>query len=327
MLKVITEKSAKKSARIGPRATYGASMYESLKNGAGYMLLSADLAKSSGLDRVSKEYPDNFINCGIAEQNMVAFASGLVREGHVVFASSFAPFLTMRAIEHVRINLGYMGEPVVLVGLGSGFSLTTLGNSHYGLEDIAMMRSIPGIQILAPADAGSIPKVISAAADSKKPTYIRLTGIPGSPPVYLDDYDFRLGSLRPLEKFGRDVAIIATGSVLAQCKAVSLKLLDDGIKSSVFDCHTLSPIDKPAITKIFNDYSYIFTVEEHFLVGGLFSILAELKAQGGYSANLKGIGLRHQWLCAGSYEFMQRDNGLDVLGIHDQITEALKLEK
>ena len=124
---MINERTAKLASRMGPRAYYGASMLNAVVSGSDFLLLSGDLGRSSGLDRLRNEHPDHFINCGIAEQNMVGFAAGLAREGFTIFASSFAPFISMRACEQVRMNLGYMREPVNLVALGSGLAMGFLG--------------------------------------------------------------------------------------------------------------------------------------------------------------------------------------------------------
>ena len=133
---------------------------EIAKTNKNLMVLSADLGRSSGLDRFKKEYPEKYLSVGISEQNLIGVSVGLAKEGYKVFVTSFAPFLSMRAIEHVRMNLGYMKLPVNLVALGSGISMGFLGNSHYGLEDISIMRSIPNINISSPADGLELKKFL-----------------------------------------------------------------------------------------------------------------------------------------------------------------------
>lgn len=151
-------KTAQSYSRFGPRALFGQFMLELAKTNKKLMVLSADLGRSSGLDRFKKEFPEKYLSVGISEQNLIGVSAGLAKEGYKVFVTSFAPFLSMRAVEHVRMNLGYMKLPVNLVALGSGISMGFLGNSHYGLEDISIMRSIPNINISSPADGLELKK-------------------------------------------------------------------------------------------------------------------------------------------------------------------------
>ena len=186
----ITGKENKQWSRLGSRATYGQAILMLAEKLHNLMVLSADLGNSSGLDRFKATYPDKFLNIGIAEQNMIGVAAGLAKEGSVVFASSFAPFITMRAAEQVRMNMGYMDLNIKTVAIGSGVSMSFLGNSHFGLEDAAIMRSIPNMTVVSPADCAEIVKTVFAAAVYPHPMYIRLTGAVGFPVVYEDDYDF-----------------------------------------------------------------------------------------------------------------------------------------
>jgi len=310
----INSKSAKSFARIGPRATYGAAMYSAIKNDQDYLLLSADLGKASGLDRLSKEFPEKFINCGIAEQSMVAFASGLAREGFTVFASSFAPFLSMRASEHVRMNLGYMEEPVTLVALGSGLSLGYLGNSHFGIEDVSVMRSIPNMTILCPADAGSIPKFIQACATYQRPVYLRLTGAVGSQISYLEDYSLEIGKINLAYSTGDEIAIIASGSSVGQSIKAAQELKNIfGI--TVYDCHTIKPIDEDKIVEIFNCFKNIISVEEHTIIGGLFSSISEIKSNRNLPGKIHALGILDEWVETGDYEYMLKMQKLDYNSI------------
>ena len=139
-------------SKMGPRAMFGQFLLDIAKKNKDLMVVSADLGRSSGLDRFKKAFPEKYLSVGICEQNLIGVASGLAREGYKVFVTSFAPFLSMRASEQVRMNLGYMKHPVNIVALGSGLSMGFLGNSHFGLEDVAIMRTIPGLKIFAPAD-------------------------------------------------------------------------------------------------------------------------------------------------------------------------------
>jgi len=183
---------AQSYSRFGPRALFGQFMLELAQTNKKLMVLSADLGRSSGLDRFKKEFPEKYLSVGISEQNLIGVSAGLAKEGYKVFVTSFAPFLSMRAVEHVRMNLGYMKLPVNLVALGSGISMGFLGNSHYGLEDISIMRSIPNINISSPADGLELKKILYDYSNNDRgPSYIRLTGIPGSPYVYEKNYKYK----------------------------------------------------------------------------------------------------------------------------------------
>ena len=190
----INNKNVRQWSRLGPRAMFGQFMLEVGEKFENLMVLSADLGRSSGLDRFKKKFPKKYLSVGISEQNLIGVAAGLAKEGYKVFVTSFAPFLSMRASEQIRMNLGYMKLPVNLVALGSGVSMGYLGNSHFGLEDIAIMRTIPGLKISCPADPGEMRKMIFDYLSKKHgPSYIRLTGVPGSPYVYDEEYSYKFG--------------------------------------------------------------------------------------------------------------------------------------
>jgi transketolase len=241
-------------------------------------MVTGDLGDSSGLARFKNMFPDRFINVGIAEQNMIGVAAGLAKEGYNVFATSFGPFITLRSGEQVRMNLGYMELNVKAVAIGSGLSMAFLGNSHYGLEDAAVMRSIPNLTVVSPADCAEIVKVVHAAAEFDGPMYIRLTGAVGNPPVYTEEYDFEIGKSITLRK-GSDITIFATGSMVYESLEAA-KILDNlGISATVINTHTLKPFDYSAIDIAISSSKIIVTVEEHSIIGGLGSIVAEYKAQ------------------------------------------------
>lgn len=323
----IDQKVAKSLARMGPRAAYGSLMYQFIKDGADFLTMSADLGRSSGLERVRKEFPSRFLNVGIAEQSMVAVAAGLAREGATIFASSFAPFISMRASEHVRVNLSYMKEPVKLIGLGSGFSLGFLGNTHYGLEDCSVMNALPNMTILCPADAASVGKAVLAAAEIEGPAYVRLTGEAGGSHVYAYDYDFVIGKVNKVREHGEDVAIVSNGAVLSECVQASEQLLELGVGSDVFDCHTLKPLDRDGLSDLFLRYPLVLSVEEHFLAGGLFSVLAQLKASFDLPGCLRGLGADDEWVSPGERQFVLHQTGLDAAGIVQKVLTLLGKEE
>ena len=242
------------------------------------MMVTGDLGDSSGLARFQNTFPDRFINVGIAEQNMIGVAAGLAKEGYNVFATSFSPFITLRSGEQVRMNLGYMELNVKAVAIGSGLSMAFLGNSHYGIEDVAVMRSIPNMTIVCPADCSEIVKVVNAASEFKGPMYIRLTGAVGNPPVYTEDYDFTIGKSITV-KDGKDITIIANGSMVYESLQASKILDDKGISSKVINMHTIKPLNTEELEKVISTSKVIVSVEEHSVIGGLGSAIAEHKSK------------------------------------------------
>jgi transketolase len=273
----INKINAKTWSRMGSRATYGQALLALAEVDKELLVLSSDLGSSSGLSRFETAFPERFLNVGIAEQNMIGIASGLAKEGFTVFASSFAPFISMRASEQIRMNLGYMDLNVKAVAIGSGVSMAFLGNSHYGIEDASIMRSIPNLTVVSPADCVEIIKVIHAAAKFDGPMYIRLTGAVNNPPVYFEDYEFEIGKAIKLKQ-GSDVSIIACGTMVYESLEASKILELNGISTSVINMHTLKPLDTKTIDECLDSTKLIVTVEEQTIIGGLGGAVAEYKS-------------------------------------------------
>ena len=301
---------------------YGQAILDLAENRPDLMVLSADLGNSSGLDRFSKSFPDQFVNVGIAEQNLVGVAAGLAKEGYTVFASSFAPFIAMRASEQVRMNLGYMQLNVKTVGIGSGVAMGFLGNSHFGIEDVAVMRAIPGMTVVTPADCGEIVKVINAAADHVGPMYIRLTGGPNNPIVYSEEYEFILGKAIQLRE-GSDIAIIANGSMVARSLSCADLLEREQVSVSVFNFHTIKPLDFDVLSIIATKHRKVVIVEEHSVVGGLGSAIAEHWIAYETPPQVRILGLPDYFGKTGEYEFLLERYGLTSSGIATSIREFL----
>ena len=301
---------------------YGQAILDLAENHSDIMVLSADLGNSSGLDRFSKSFPNQFINVGIAEQNLVGVAAGLAKEGYTVFASSFAPFIAMRASEQIRMNLGYMQLNVKTVGIGSGVVMGFLGNSHFGIEDAAVMRAIPGMTVVAPADCGEIVKVVYAAAAHRGPMYIRLTGGPNNPIVYREDYEYILGKAIQL-KDGSDIAIIANGSMVARSLAAAELLQNESVSAAVFNFHTIKPLDFDCLSQIASKYQKVVVVEEHSIVGGLGGAIAEHWITFKNPPQVRILGLPDYFGKSGDYEFLLERYGLTSSGIAESIRTLL----
>jgi transketolase len=320
----ITGKENKQWSRLGSRATYGQAILMLAEKLDNLMVLSADLGNSSGLDRFKATYPDKFLNIGIAEQNMIGVAAGLAKEGSVVFASSFAPFITMRAAEQVRMNMGYMDLNIKTVAIGSGVSMSFLGNSHFGLEDAAMMRSIPNMTVVSPADCAEIVKTVFAAAEYPHPMYIRLTGAVGFPVVYEDDYDFQIGKAVEI-KNGTDVSIVATGSMVYESLEAAKILQEVGISVSVLNMHTIKPIDTNALDNLIRKGKTIFTIEEHSITGGLGSSVAEYVSSIPNSPVVNRIGLPDEFVITAEYRYILEKYGLVGSHIANTIKEKITI--
>lgn len=318
----ITPTSARQWSRIGSRGMYGQAILDLAERRPDLMVLSADLGNSSGLDRFKKAYPEQFVNVGIAEQNLVGVAAGLAKEGFTVFASSFAPFIAMRASEQVRMNLGYMQLNVKTVGIGSGLVMGFLGNSHFGIEDGAVMRAIPGMTVVTPADCGEIVKVVNAAAEFNGPMYIRLTGGPNSPVVYSDEYEFEIGKAINLRE-GSDVAVIANGSMVARSIAAADTLSGEGISVAVYNFHTMKPLDTATLDTVSRNFRHVVVVEEHSVIGGLGSAVAEYWIGTGSPPQTRIHGLPDEFGKTADYEFLLTRYGLTAEGIAGEIRRLL----
>ena len=317
----ISRKNARMWSRMGPRATYGLVLLDLINRNDKIYALSGDLGGSSGLSRLMSEKREHYLNVGIAEQNLIGVSAGLAKEGLIPFASSFAPFITHRCEDQVRMNMGYMNLNIKTVGLGSGVSMSILGNSHYGLSDIAAMASIPGMTILSPCDCAELVMCIEAAAEYCGPVYIRMTGEPGMPCVYDEGFDFNIGKARALRE-GDDIVIVATGSMVYYSLKAAEILSEQGINASVIDMHTIKPIDGDIIDTQLSK-KLIVTVEEANVIGGLGSAVAEHLAIKKDKPPQLILGIKDIFPHAGSYQYMLEECGLTAEGITLQIENAM----
>ena len=295
-------------SRLGARATLGQAILEAAREWSDFYVLSADLAQSSGLGRFREEFPDRFINVGIAEQNLIGIAAGIAKDGTNVFATSFAPFITMRACEQVRMNMGYMQLNIKTIGLGSGLIMAQLGNSHYGIEDCAVMRAIPGMTVINPADGVEIVKTIEALCGYKNPVYLRLTGGPELPIVHDGDINFQIGKAIQVRK-GSDICTIAAGTMVYYAQIAAEILARKGIYATVIDMHTIKPLDVATIDEQM-DKKLIVTVEEASVIGGLGSAVAEHLAIKKNKPMQLILGIKDSFPHAGSYQYLLEQCGL-----------------
>jgi transketolase len=319
----INQSNARQWSRIGSRGVFGQAVLAMAEHYPNMMVISADLGNSSGLDRFKKTYPDQFLNIGIAEQNMIGVAAGMAKEGYNVFATSFSPFIAMRASEQVRMNLGYMGLNVKAVAIGSGVAMAFLGNSHYGIEDAAVMRSIPNITVVCPADCAEIFKTVEAAAKFEGPMYIRLTGTVGNPPVYTEDYTFEIGKAVVLRD-PADVTFIAAGTMVHEALGAADLLRESGIDAGVINMHTIKPLDTRVLDLALKRSKLVVTVEEHSVIGGLGGAVAEYKAALRQGPPQLILGLPDAFDVTGDYRFLLERHGLIAAKIADSVRAALQ---
>jgi transketolase len=306
---------------LGQRGVFGVTLDKLAAENDRIFALSADLRNTSGLDRFAANYPDRFVNVGIAEQNLIGVAAGLADSGYSVFAATFANFAALRACEFVRHFMGYMRSPVNLVGFAAGFAMEFFGNTHYGLEDISTLRAISNLTIISPADGLETVKAVTALVDFGNPVYLRLTGTANMPMIYKNDYDFQIGKSIMLKE-GRDIALIAVGSMVANALEASKILEELGISCSVINMHTIKPLDTDALDELF-DKRLIVTVEEHSIIGGMGSAVAEYLSEKQNTPVILKLGASQGYKKAGGYKYMLELNQLLPRQIADAVTHKL----
>lgn len=263
--------------KMATRQAYGKTLVELGKENPNLVVMDADLSKSTMTYEFSQTFPERFFNMGIAEQNLYGAACGLALSGKVVCASTFAMFAAGRAFEIIRNSIGYTHANVKVCASHAGITVGEDGASHQTFEDIALMRTIPGMTVINPSDGVSAAKLIRQAVAFDGPAYIRL-GRSAVPVVYEETDAIELGKgfcLRP----GKDVSIIATGIMVAEALEAARLLEQEGIDARVIDIHTIKPIDREIIKKAAEETGAIVTAEEHSVIGGLGSAVAEVTAK------------------------------------------------
>ena len=315
----INEKNIKIWSTIGARATIGIAALDLAKEIDNLMVLTCDVSTSAGLDRFRKTCPDKYLDLGIAEQNMIGVAAGLASENFNVITTTFAPFQTMRCCEQIKVNLGYMGQKICMVGIASGLALGTLGYTHCCIEDVGILRSIPGITIISPADSLETVKALESAVKSDNPTYLRLTGSSNNPIIYNKDYEFKIGKSITLRE-GKDITIFCAGSMVYQSLEVAKILESKNISTKVVNMHTIKPVDKIAIEEAC-DSNLIVSIEEHNVIGGLGSAIAEHKSSIKKSPKQLFLGVKDTYSKGGDYKFLQDKHRLTA----DKIIEDILL--
>ena len=308
--------------KCATRDAYGAALKE-LGNRDDILVLDADLAKATKTIAFKKEFPEKFIDCGIAEGNMMGVAAGLATTGYTVFASSFAMFAAGRAFEQVRNSIAYPNLNVKIGATHAGISVGEDGASHQCCEDIALMRSIPNMVIINPADDVEAKAAVHAAVDHEGPVYMRF-GRLAVPRVNSEDYKFELGK-GVLLKDGKDVTIVATGLMVNEALIAAETLKAEGIDARVINIHTIKPIDKDILVAAAKETGAIVTAEEHSIIGGLGSAVSEALAEE-YPVPVVKLGVNDTFGKSGPALELLKIFGLDAENIVAKAKKAMELK-
>ena len=318
----ITRISARTCSMLGQRGSiFGQAVLEAAEEDKKFILLTADLATLSGMTKYIDKYPNQFYNIGIAEQNMIGISAGLAAEGFHPCATTYATFITMRSCEQIRHFCGYMKEKIIVVGSGAGLSQGFAGNTHYTIEDLAVMRSIPNITIMSPADGVSAVKQFELARKAEGAVYMRLTGNLNCPMVYKEETDFEIGKAKLLKE-GSDVVIYAVGTMVNAALKAAVLLEEKGISATVYDMFTVKPIDREAVNAC-KSYKLAITIEEHNKMGGLGAAVAEVMTEQVGMPKLLRCGIHDSFDLACDYDGLLAQNRLTPELIAEDIIAAL----
>ncbi len=307
--------------KIATRESYGNALAELGKEHEDVVVLDADLAAATKTGVFKKAFPERHIDCGIAECNMIGVAAGIATTGKVPFASSFAMFASGRAFEQVRNSVGYPKLNVKIGATHAGISVGEDGATHQCNEDIALMRTIPGMVVINPSDDVEAKAAVKAAYEHQGPVYMRFGRL--AVPVINDrpDYKFELGKGVVLRE-GKDVAIIATGLPVANCLEAAEKLAADGIEAKVINIHTIKPLDEELVVAAAKETGKVVTVEEHSVIGGLGSAVCDVLSEQAPTKVLK-IGINDTFGESGPAVELIKKYGLDADSIYEKIKSQI----
>lgn len=267
------------------------------------------------LDKFQAEFPDRYFNLGITEQNCMSVAAGMALAGLKPYVYSIIPFVVHRCLEQIRVDVSYMNTDVKVIGVGSGFEYGAAGATHHGTEDISMIRPLPNMEVYVPGDNYEMIEIAKLTAKTNKPTYIR---IGRHNHANMNSSKIELGKASIIEE-GKDVAFIATGNILPIAYDYAQELKKEGLNPTVISMHSIKPIDKDCILDLINKGFKIYTFEEHTIIGGLGSAVAEIIAESGKSVEFKRIGINDEYShVVGSAQYIREQFGLDLKGVMAQ---------
>ncbi len=307
-----------------PRNAYGETLVKLGEKYPNLVVLDADLSKSTKTIMFAKKYPERFFEMGIAEANMISTAAGLASCGKIPFASTFAVFATGRVYDQIRIDLAYSQANVKIFATHGGISVGKDGASHQMIEDIALMRVLPNMTVLAPSDATQTGKIVELMATNKGPMYARI-GRANAPLIYDKEYikSVELGKGMMVED-GSDVTIIACGTMVDPAIDARKTLLKQGINVQVIDMHTIKPLDEKLVIKCAKETGAIITVEEHSIIGGLGGAIAETLAENSSPVRFRRMGIKDRFCESGEPEDLLEKYGLNEKHIVKNVKNLLK---
>jgi transketolase len=288
------------------------------------VLLSGDIGNRM-FDAFKEAHPARFINCGVAESNMMSMAAGLALSGLRPVVYTIAPFVTYRCLEQIRIDVCYQNLPVVIVGVGAGLSYAALNATHHALEDIAVLRALPRLRIVCPGDPVEVKLALQQALADSSPVYLRL-GKKGEPVVHRSEPTFQIGIWNTIQ-VGEAVCLLATGTMLPVALQAAKKLATQGIPAEVVSCHTVKPLDEAMLTAVFSRFELVVSIEEHSRIGGFGSAVAEwLCDQAFCIAQLVRLGTDDRFLYrAGGQNHARTEFGLTPERIAQSVFQAFHL--
>jgi transketolase len=309
--------------KMSTRRAFGDVMIEVARKNDRVVAMTADLILSVNLIEFKDEFPDRFYNFGVAEQNMVAGAAGMAMSGLVPFVATFASFLSLRACEQIRNDCAYSYTNVKLVGANAGISGGPAGPTHHAIEDLAIFRAFPGMTILTPADAHEVTAAVELMADYEGPMYLRLGRDPW-PMLHagVEGVDYRIGGSECFRN-GDDAAIFAIGNMVAEAIEASEKLSQEGIGARVVSLFSLKPIDREVILDAARETQAIVTVEDHNVLGGLGSAVAEIAVQAGVPLAFQALGSPDQYAPVGPAHALYSRYGCDASGIAETVRDVI----
>ncbi len=286
------------------------------------VLLSGDIGNKL-FDKFKEVDPARFHNCGIAEANMMSVAAGLAMSGLRSIVYTITPFTTTRCFEQIRVDVCYHEAPVIIVGTGAGLSYADLGPTHHSLEDLAILRTLPGMRVMAPCDAVELRLALREALKGNSPVYIRI-GKKGEPKIHNTTPDFIIGKSITLRE-GSDVAIVCAGTIMTEALAAADLLHVEGISAEVVSMHTIKPLDDAYLVKVAGKCKLLATIEEHGVIGGLGSAVAEWRSETNSPIPQICFGTPDEFMHeVGSQEYARKKYGLKAGNIASVITERYK---
>ena len=307
------------SEKIATREAYGKALVELGEQNKNVVVLDADLAGATMTKFFKAAHPDRFFDCGIAEANMMNIGAGLSTMGLIPFCSTFAMFGAGRAYEQIRNSIAYPKFNVKICCSHAGVSVGEDGGSHQSIEDIGLMRLIPGMTVIVPADANEARKATFALAEFQGPAYMRLARL--ATPVFEEDYPFEIGKANVLRE-GKDVAVFACGLMVNEALEAAKLLSAEGIEISVINVHTIKPIDAACVTEYAQKCGNVVTVEEHSVIGGLGDAVVDV-LMGKVCCKFRKIGVNDQFGQSGKAADVLREYGLTADQIAARIKETL----